>query len=213
MESFCQFANDEQKVAFFLHKINKGIMLHFLLGYIHPFADGNGRTARTIFYWYLLRKGYRLIEFMSVSRFILQSKARYVRAYLHTEQDDNDLTYFVIYNLDTIHRALEELRAYIKRKTAEKQHAMTLLRNTSFNERQVLLIQELINGPAIYFNVTQVENKFGISNQTARNDLNVLVSEGILKDKRSGKQISFLPVEGVIKKLQKLFLKEIVKGV
>ncbi len=201
MELFCQFANDEQKLTFFLHPINKGIILHFLLGYIHPFADGNGRTARTLFYWYLLKNGYWLIEFMSVSRIILQSKAKYARAYLHTEQDDNDLTYFIIYNLGAIHRALEELRAYIKRKTAEKQNAITLLRNTGFNERQVLLIQELINDPAIYFNVAQVENKFGISNQTARTDLNGLVIAGILKDKRSGKQISFLPVEGFIKKL------------
>src|SRR5690606_38521621 len=137
--AFCDFANDKEKIDFFLHPITKGIILHFLIGYIHPFVDGNGRTARTIFYWYLLKHGYWLIEFMSVSRIILSSKAQYSRAYLHTEQDENDLTYFVHYNLRCIHLALEDLKRYIKRKSEEKQSAMNMLRSTSLNERQIIL--------------------------------------------------------------------------
>lgn len=93
MSDFCSFANDLDKENFFLHPISKAIILHFLIGYIHPFVDGNGRTARTVFYWYLLKHGYWLTEFLSVSRIILTSKAQYARAYLHTERDENDLTY------------------------------------------------------------------------------------------------------------------------
>ncbi|MBS1601855.1 MAG: Fic family protein, partial [Bacteroidetes bacterium] len=125
MKAFCVFMNDGQKEDFFLHPISKAIILHFLIGYIHPFADGNGRTARALFYWYLIRKGYWLIEYMSVSRVILGSKAQYARAYQHTEKDGNDLTYFVLYNLRCIQRSLEELKIYIARKNKEKKSILS----------------------------------------------------------------------------------------
>src|SRR6201999_3882984 len=88
IERFCDFANSTNDTDF-VHPIIREIILHFLIGYIHPFADGNGRTARALFYWYLLTKGYWLIEYMSVSRIILASKAQYARAYQHTEKDEN----------------------------------------------------------------------------------------------------------------------------
>jgi len=171
MRAFCVFMNDVQKEDFFLHPISKATILHFLIGYIHPFADGNGRTARALFYWYLIRKGYWLIEYMSVSRVILGSKAQYARAYQHTEKDGNDLTYFVLYNLRCIQRSLEELKKYIARKNQEKKSILTLLRNTDYNERQVVLIEEIVNEKKAVFTVTEVQNKFGIANQTARTDL------------------------------------------
>ncbi|ATL45900.1 cell filamentation protein Fic [Chitinophaga caeni] len=201
MAAFCDFANDRETYGFFLHPIVKAIIIHFLVGYIHPFADGNGRTARTIFYWYLLKHGYWLIEFMSVSRIILSSKAQYSRAYLHTEQDDNDLTYFLNYNLKCIRLALVDLKLYIKKKSEEKQHAMSMLRSTTLNERQIVLVQEVLRTPTAYFTVKQVEIKFGISNQTARNDLNGLVNEGLFEERRLGKKSQYLPVKEFEKKI------------
>ncbi len=201
MKEFCNFANDKEKPSFFLHPIVKGIILHFLIGYIHPFADGNGRTARTIFYWYLLKHGYWLIEYMSVSRKILASKAQYSKAYLHTERDNNDLTYFIIYNLKCINLALEDLKYYIRRKSAEKQNAITMLRATNLNDRQIVLIQEVIQDSTLYFTVKHIENKFGISNQTARTDLNSLVGKGFFEERRVGNKIQYLPVKGLSQKI------------
>lgn len=203
MNDFCVWANDSGSKSFFIHPITRGIVLHFLIGYIHPFVDGNGRTARAMFYWYLLKKGYWLIEYMSVSRVILNSKAQYSRAYLYTEQDDNDITYFLEYNLRAIHLALEDLKRYIQRKTAEKKNTMLLLRNTSFNDRQISIIQEIIQDPNAYFTVKQVENKFGVSNQTARNDLGGLVNEGVFEERKNGARSQFLPVKGYFSKLGK----------
>jgi Fic family protein len=201
MKDFCRFANDQGEEKLFIHPIVKAIILHFLIGYIHPFADGNGRTARTIFYWYLLKKGYWLIEYMSVSRMILASKAQYARAYLYTEQDNNDLTYFIIYHLQTTRLALAELKKYISRKTVEKKNAITLLRFTALNDRQILMAQSVLSGNFVYFTVKQVQNKFGVSDQTARNDLNDLVSQGLFEQRRTGHSIQFFPVPDFSKKL------------
>ncbi|HEY4111323.1 Fic family protein [Puia sp.] len=201
MTELCQFANDVRKEDFFLHPISKAIIVHFLIGYIHPFADGNGRTARALFYWYLIRKGYWLIEYMSVSRIILGSTAQYARAYQHTEKDANDLTYFILYNLKCIENSLNELKKYIERKNREKRDILTLLRNTDYNDRQMALIQEILNNRKTVFSVAEVQNKYGVSNQTARTDLNYLVSKGILEPRKSGNKIQFLLTEGGEKRI------------
>jgi Fic family protein len=202
IEDYCRFANSTEK-GFFLHPIEKGIILHFIMGYIHPFVDGNGRTARTIFYWYLLKHDYWLIEYMSVSRIILNAKAQYARAYLYTELDENDLTYFIVYNLKCIRLALEQLRTYIGRKQAEKQQMLYMLRNTDYNDRQIEIIQEIMRDSTAMFTVQQIETKFDVSNQTARNDLNALVEQGVLEARKSGKKVQFLTAPGYIKALKK----------
>ena len=171
------------------------------MGYIHPFADGNGRTARALFYWYLIRKGYWLIEYMSVSRIILGSKAQYARAYQHTELDEMDLTYFLLYNLTAIRQAHEDLKKYIHKKSREKKNTLDLLRNTNYNERQISVLQEILNDDKNIFTVSQIEAKFEVSNQTARNDLNRLVEDGILQSRKNGKQIQFIPTPDSIKKI------------
>lgn len=203
LKEYCQFANDRNKQHFFIHPVSKGIILHFLMGYIHPFADGNGRTARTIFYWYLLKKGYWLIEYMSVSRVILNSKAQYARAYLYTELDGNDLTYFVLYNLKCIRQALDDLKKYIQRKTEEKKNVMQMLRYSFFNERQIALLQEMIRDQSIYFTVKQVETWFSVSNQTARNDLNELINTGLMEQRHTGKKMHYFPVKDFSTKIKK----------
>jgi Fic family protein len=202
MDEFCWFANDRQSEPFFLHPIAKSIILHFLIGYIHPFVDGNGRTARAVFYWYLIKKGYWLIEYMSVSRIILRSKAQYARAYQYTEFDENDLTYFLLYNLKVIRIALEDLKKYIERKNKERDEMLSLLRNTDYNDRQIVILQELINNKKSLYTVTELENRFRVSNQTARNDLNRLAKNGILAPRKNGKRIQFISTGDVEKKLK-----------
>ncbi len=202
MKDFCEFANDEKRNDFFLHPVSKAIILHFLIGYLHPFTDGNGRTARAIFYWYLIRNGYWLIEYMSVSRVILGSKAQYARAYQHTELDDNDLTYFILYNLKCITRALEELKKYIDRKNSEKKSILQLLRQTDYNDRQIDLLQEILNNKKNVFSVRELETRFAVSNQTARNDLNQLVSRGILETRKNGNKIQYILTKDGLKKIK-----------
>ena len=188
---FCAFANDERESHVFIHPIIKSIILHFLIGYIHPFVDGNGRTARAIFYWYLIKKGYWLIEYMSVSRIILRAKAQYAKAYLHTEYDENDLTYFILYNIKAIKSALDDLKTYILNKTEEKKQVLSLIKHSDFNDRQIVLIKDILKDKNEYFTVKQVEKRFNVSNQTARNDLMDMIEKGILVINKTGKPTNF----------------------
>lgn len=186
IEDLCVFANKSPHDEF-IHPIVKATMLHFLVGYIHPFVDGNGRTARAIFYWYMLNHGYWLFEFMSISRTIIKSPAQYARAYLYTEKDENDLTYFINYQIKTIDHALKDLKTYINRQVKKKSENgfYKLLKIEGINNRQVYLLREFSENPEKMITINEVKNIFNIVYQTARTDLLRLVELGFLEVKRS----------------------------
>lgn len=177
----CDFFNEE-KAKVFIHPIIRGIIIHFMLAYMHPFVDGNGRTARALFYWYMLKRGYWLTEYLSISRIIARSKKAYEKSYLHVEADQNDIGYFVVYNLRVLDLAFKDLQHYIKRKTAIQKQASAFLRIGNVNERQAEIIRVFYENQEKVITVKDVQAKFGISPTTAKNDIIGLVNMGILEE-------------------------------
>jgi fido (protein-threonine AMPylation protein) len=118
MRRLCDFANADESSLPFVHPVLRAILVHFMVGYDHPFVDGNGRTARALFYWSMAKSGYWLMEYTSISHILRKSPSKYMRAYLHTETDKNDTTYFLLHQLQTIRRAIVALHEYVARKAA-----------------------------------------------------------------------------------------------
>ncbi len=175
INDLCLFFNTDTKSAF-IHPIIKGCIIHFMIGYIHPFVDGNGRTARALFYWYLLKNGYWLTEYLSISKLILKSKAQYAKAFQYTEIDGNDLTYFIDYKLRTMELSFESLRQYIQLKIDEKRKIAEFIKLQGINDRQALILKWFYEEPDLLLTVKEVETRIGVSNQTARTDLLNLVN-------------------------------------
>lgn len=172
----CDFANDDDE---FIHPIIKGSILHFLIGYIHPFNDGNGRTARSVFYWYVLSRGYWLFEYMAVSRRILRSRKDYGLAYLYTEFDEMDLTYFLKYTMNCIDDSLNDLLDYMKSKQEEQKETQAILENLKFlNHRQAEILEDMVNNPDKYYTIQEIARTYHTVYQTARTDLLYLVQKG-----------------------------------
>jgi len=152
-----------------------------MMGFIHPFVDGNGRCARALFYWYLLRRGYWLTEYLSISRLIAKSKTKYAMAFIYSEVDEKDLTYFIHYKLKTMTLAYQSLHEYIQRKINEKRKFVHFQRIKGINERQATIIKWILNDPDMLITVKEVETRLAVSNQTSRNDLLELVDRGFLQ--------------------------------
>ncbi len=190
IDDFCDFYNNEQK--FFIHPIIKANILHFLLGYIHPFYDGNGRCARCIFFLYLISNNYWLFEYISISRIIIKSHSQYSKAYVYSEIDDNDLTYFINYKVDKIELAFNDLRAYIERKLKEKRSSMKFLKYGDLTERQAQILGFYESDKNRIFSVLEISQRFVITKQTARSDLQKLVNLGFLIEKSAGNRSIFI---------------------
>ena len=181
VESLCDFFNNDNPRTF-IHPIIRGIIVHFMLAFMHPFVDGNGRTARALFYWYMLKEGYKLTEYMSISRVIAKSKSSYEKAFRYVENDGNDMGYFVAYNLGALEISFQQLRDYIQRKQREKSAASSFMMAGNINQRQALVLQRLKEEPETIFTVKDVQEQFSVSSMTARKDLSDLVKQGYMTE-------------------------------
>lgn len=179
IDELCEFFNNEQKT--FIHPIIKGIIIHFMIGWIHPFTDGNGRTARTLFYWYMLKNGYWLTEYLTISTIIKDTKNQYEKAFLYTENDQNDVTYFITYHLKTMEKAFIGLKDYIGRKQKEVIQAAKFIKIPNVNQRQAQILKTVNEDSDRVLSSKEIENRFSISSFTARADLNNLESLGFLE--------------------------------
>ena len=181
VEELCHYFN-ETDAKIFVHPIIRGIIIHFMVAYMHPFVDGNGRTARALFYWYMLKQGYWLMEYMSVSRVIASSKKSYEKAYQYVESDGMDVGYFIIYNLKVLEKAFKQLQAYLKKKQEEKTLANTFLQLGNINERQAQIIRMYIDNPNEVLTVKDVQTKFMVTATTAKSDITGLMQRGMLSE-------------------------------
>ncbi|RUT78016.1 Fic family protein [Ancylomarina longa] len=179
IEDLCLFFNSDTDD--FIHPIVKGCIIHFILAWIHPFADGNGRTSRALFYWYMLKKGYWMTEYLSISRIIKGSKNQYEKAFLYTESDGNDLSYFITYHIKTLEKAVEALKSYINRKQKEVSQASKFLKIPLVNDRMAQILKIIYDDADRVLNTKEIESRFSISNYTARTDLKNLVELGFLE--------------------------------
>jgi len=174
------FASDKDK-SNFIHPIIKGIILHFMLAWIHPFVDGNGRTARSLVYWYMLKKDYWMTEYLSISRVIYKNKKRYERMFLYTEADHMNMTYFIQHNLQVMKKAYEDLKTYLSVKMEERNSVLQYCDIEGINERQMQILKIINDTPSLVLSSLEVSNRFGVSDKTARTDLKVLTELGYLK--------------------------------
>ncbi|MFD2522963.1 Fic family protein [Emticicia soli] len=179
IKDLCNFFNNDTED--FIHPIIKGCIIHFMIGWIHPFVDGNGRTARALFYWYMLRKGYWLTEYLSISRIIKDTKVQYEKAYLYTEIDEKDLGYFITYHIKTMEKAFDALKEYINRKQKEVFQAAKFMKIPGVNDRMAQLLKIFHDDNERILTTKEVESRFNISNFTARTDLKTLVELGFVE--------------------------------
>lgn len=181
VEDLCRFFN-EQDAPQFIHPIIRGIIIHFMVAYVHPFADGNGRTARALFYWYMLKQGYWLTEYLSISRVIAKSKKSYEKAFLYTEADGMEMGYFVAYNMRVLQQSFKQLQDYIKRKQEEKRAANSFLRIGNINTRQAQIIKMFADDSNLVVTIADLQAQFLVSPTTAKADVVRLINMGLLAE-------------------------------
>ncbi len=192
LDRMCRFVN-EAETGVFLHPVVKAVILHFWLAYDHPFKDGNGRTARALFYWLMLKEGFWLAEYISISRILRKAPARYAKSFLYTETDDNDLTYFILAQLRVIEQAIADLRIYLERKVLEVAETKAILKpSTGLNHRQIALLGHATRHPGMAYTFASHGTSHDIAYATARADLLNLAERNLLDQQKRGKKFVFI---------------------
>jgi Fic family protein len=203
MRQLCDFANAKDDGEPFVHPVLRAILLHFWHAYDHPFEDGNGRTARILFFWLMRVRGYWLAEYLPISRLIRNAPARYAKAFMETETDGGDTTYFLIHQLDLIERAIDDLHLYLRRKTAEVRDVERLLQGTDhLNGRKLALLTDAVRDSDASYSFDSHATSHRVSHETARSDLRGLVDRGLLVRRRKGRRHLFEPAPHLPRRLK-----------
>lgn len=204
LQALCDFANGDAGDGSYMPPVVRAIVLYFMMGYDHYFADSNGRTARALFYWSMLHQGYWLTEFITISRILREAPGQYARSYLLTEDDDGDLTYFLLHHVQVVSRALDDLTAYLERKSQEMINVRSLLHlaRGEFNHRQVSFLEVVVKDSSTVANIRWYAGAYATSGVTARHDLAALEKRGLLIRSKSGKQYVWQATPDLVKKLQ-----------
>jgi len=207
MNHLCHFANDLDSETF-MHPVIRAILLHFMLAYNHPFVDGNGRTARALFYWSMAKQGYWLMEFVAISRIIKRAIVQYGTAFLYTETDGNDTTYFIIHQLQVIRKAIEELQKFLKKKALDQRETQEILDGSEklkreLNFRQLALLRHAVKKPGTVYTINEHKKLHSIAYETARNDLTKMSDALNILDKlQKGRAFVFVSPYDILKRIE-----------
>jgi Fic family protein len=195
MKVLCDFANGNMLNSF-VHPIIRAIIVHFALAYDHPFVDGNGRTARALFYWVALKNNYWLFQYITLSTYIKKAQSQYGESFLMVESDDFDLTYFINNQLKFIHQAIHGLFDYVDKKQNEQSNALDLLSaylaDGKLNSRQAMIIQHAIKHPGAVYTIEGHKISQNIAYVTAKLDLERLAKLGLLQQSKRGRVFIFI---------------------
>lgn len=192
-----EFANKtfDANNMYFIHPIIKAIIIHFWIAYLHPFVDGNGRLARCLFYWYMLKNKYKIISYLPISRIIKKAPKQYGMSFVYSEQDGYDLTYFIDYNIRVIQRARKELEEYFIKQIQEEDGELEMGKKFDLNHRQIKALRTLKENK--YINLKGYLNLLGVSKPTGIHDLKELKEKGLVTSKKIGREVRYYKTEKI----------------
>ena len=164
-----------------------------------------GRTARALFYWFMLKSEYTLFKYISISKLLKEKPKEYGLSYMYTEKDDNDLTYFIYFQLEIIEMAVNELVYYLDHKVHEFKKISESLEKTEWGSKlnfiQKDLIKKAVKEPGRIFTAKEISKSYSISDNTSRSYLNKLAKMKLFLSTKDGKKTIYIAPSDLLAKL------------
>ncbi|MFY8299486.1 Fic family protein [Pseudoalteromonas sp. SS15] len=198
LEQFFEWVNQDnqdEESNQFMHPLIKAIVMHFVIGFEHLFRDGNGRVARSLFYWFMFKNDYAAFRYIAISVLLKAAPIQYGKSYLYTESDELDLTYFIDYQCKIITRAISEFKLAYETNLKESEAFSRWLWDSGLlsklNDKQKTIVMVAKNGKSQKFTAVNVKENLGCSYNAARNALNGLVELNLFDKVKEGKEWVF----------------------
>lgn len=192
MQALIDWINKPHDRAF-IHPILMASILHTYFVYVHPYFDGNGRTARSLFYWYLLKHGYEFFRYFSISSIIQETRAQYYKALKDMEDCAADMTYVLLYMTKSIVQAIDViLQKIVERWRRNILFSTIRQKNILLNERQERFLKSLSVSKEKVGTIAKHQKDFHVVFETARKDLSSLERTGILQKKKQGRKFIYI---------------------
>jgi len=173
-----------------VHPVIKAAVLLYEIARIHPFTDGNGRTARILATLSLYLDGYDIKKFFSLEEYYDQNLSEYYKALESVEENGDDLTFWLEFFAKGLSIELER----VKNKILDISRDTVLRKNigqVALNDRQIKIIN-YIQEYGIISNKNW-QNMFpDISDDTILRDLKDLIKKKVVKKKGVTKSAKYI---------------------
>lgn len=202
MDNLIDFINNDEDG---IHPVIKSSIIHFYFVYIHPFFDGNGRTARALSFMYLLKNGYSYFKFFSISSMLKEERTKYYRAIENVEIYHSDLTYFINYMSEMTVKAIKMTWILFKKEYAYKIIKHKLAETKRYIPLRIdKALKKYLKKDIPFITVEEHQKKYKTSYETARTDLNALESLGIFEKEKEGRKFVYKAndIDAILKKLK-----------
>jgi Fic family protein len=156
-----------------LSPVLSSAILHYRFEAIHPFADGNGRTGRTLALWDLYRRGFDMHHIFSADEFYWEDRPRYYTALQEVRRQGEDLTSWLEYAAEGVELTLERVWQRIQRLSIRGSVTKLILR-----PRQEQLLRLLRDRGSLA--PREIWDALGISKQGAMDLIKPLVAAGLI---------------------------------
>jgi Fic family protein len=166
-------------------------LAHLWFVTIHPFEDGNGRIARAIADMALARSDKSGQRFYSMSAQIQLERKDYYANLEKTQKGDLDVTDWMVWFLNCLNRALKGAQETLSA-VLDKAQFWERFAREPFNERQVKILNKLLDGFAGKLTTSKWAKIAKCSQDTAYRDILNLIERGVLqKDLGGGRSTSY----------------------
>lgn len=193
MEKMVGWVNQKNEAGF-IHPIVKASFVHLYFVHIHPFFDGNGRTARALFYFDLIKNEYEFFKYFSISVAVQKAKGKYYQAIRNSEIHEGDFTYFLLYMAETILESIHLVKARIAHHY-QKEFVVDRLNRAGvlLNDRQQKFVKKFFVMDQRVITIKKYQDWFKIVYETARRDLDDLHQKRVLVKGKQGKAYVYRP--------------------
>jgi Fic family protein len=161
----------------------------FQFVHIHPFVDGNGRTARLLCTLLLYKNGYDFKRLFSLSEFYDQKRNDYYHAIQTVRSNNMDMTLWLEYFTNALKTQMLEVKSRGE-SAIKKDIIIERASKEDLNERQRSVLTFLLNNPSI--GRAKYVELFKVSLRTANYDLAQLEKLGFIEKTGIGRAIKYM---------------------
>lgn len=162
---------------------------HYEFVRIHPFVDGNGRTARALATLILYLREFDIKRFFALDDYYDSDRIAYYNALKSVDQKALDLTNWLEYFTDGVFISMSKVKERVLRLSLEK-HKKELKGQIALTERQMKIVEHIQRNGRITSG--EIQKMFKISRQAAHKEMKKLIGIDIIEAKGSGKAIYYI---------------------
>ena len=193
MDSYVQRLSSESEI----HPLVKAALVHLYFVHVHPFDDGNGRSARALSNLYLMKQDYQFINFLAPSDYFDHHRGEYYRAIQNAEAHNHDATFFILYYLTALAGESKDVQTEIEKEMKVKDIRGLLSQEVQakLDKKQVKALRWMLEHPEKM--TTRKYCKLGqCSDETARKDFNRLLEAGLIQKIGDGRTTGYVLKRG-----------------